>query len=159
MRRKDREVSDLHQQLEIVRRCDSCCIAINDPDRDAPYIVELSFGLEHMEDKDILYVHSAEEGRKLELLAQDPRVSFFMSCGHELVYDAERQMCTMNDESVSGYGIMRLLSAQEALHGLDVLMDHYYPHEHRSYHKKAADSTAVYGLDILSMTAKKRKKK
>ena len=108
MRRKDREVSDLRQQLEIVRRCDSCCIAINDPDQDAPYIVELSFGLEHLEDKDILYVHSAKEGRKLELLAQDPHVSFFMSCGHELVYDAERQMCTMNYESVSGYGIMRL---------------------------------------------------
>ena len=159
MRRKDREVSDLRQQLEIVRRCDSCCIAINDPDQDAPYIVELSFGLEHLVDKDILYVHSAKEGRKLELLAQDPHVSFFMSCGHELVYDAERQMCTMNYESVSGYGIMRLLSAQEALHGLDVLMDHYYPHERRPYHKKAADSTAVYGLEILSMTAKKRKKK
>lgn len=86
-------------------------------------------------------------------------MSFFMSCGHELVYDTERQMCTMNYESVSGYGIMRLLSAQEALHGLDVLMDHYYPHERRPYHKKAADSTAVYGLEILSMTAKKRKKK
>ena len=106
-----------------------------------------------------MYVHSAKEGRKLELLAQDPHVSFFMSCGHELVYDTERQMCTMNYESVSGYGIMRLLSAQEALHGLDVLMDHYYPHERRPYHKKAADSTAVYGLEILSMTAKKRKKK
>ena len=63
-------------------------------------------------------------------------------------------MCTMNYESVSGYGIMRLLSAQEALHGLDVLMDHYYPHERRPYHKKAADSTAVYGLDQRAVQIK-----
>lgn len=159
MRRKDREVSDLRQQLEIVRRCDSCCIAINDPDQDAPYIVELSFGMEHADGKTMLYFHSATEGKKLDLIRQDVRVSFFMSCGHALVYDEAHQMCTMNYESVSGQGIMRMLSGSEALHGLDVLMAHYYPDAHKGYDARTAAVTAVYGLEIRSMTAKKREKK
>ncbi len=88
----------------------------------------------------MLYFHSATEGKKLDLIRQDARVSFFMSCGHELVYDAARQMCTMNYESVSGYGIMRMLSGSEALHGLDVLMAHYYPDDRHKDKKAAARS-------------------
>ena len=84
MRRSDREVTELCQQLEIIQRCDSCCLAMHDAQAETPYLVELSFGMEHADGKTMLYFHSATEGKKLDLIRQDARVSFFMSCGTQI---------------------------------------------------------------------------
>lgn len=45
MRRKDREITDFHELIEIMKKCDVCRIALKDEDG-YPYIVPLNFGLE-----------------------------------------------------------------------------------------------------------------
>lgn len=32
MRRKDREITDFHEMIEIIKKCDACTIALNDGD-------------------------------------------------------------------------------------------------------------------------------
>ena len=44
MRRKDREIKDFNEIIEIIRKCDVCRIALHDGD--FPYIVPLNFGLD-----------------------------------------------------------------------------------------------------------------
>ena len=44
MRRKDREITDFNEIIEIIKKCDVCRIALND--EDFPYIVPLNFGLD-----------------------------------------------------------------------------------------------------------------
>ena len=44
MRRKDREITDFNEIIEIIKKCDVCRIAMNDGD--FPYIVPLNFGLD-----------------------------------------------------------------------------------------------------------------
>ena len=44
MRRKDREITDFNEMLEIMKKCDVCRIALND--EEFPYIVPLNFGLD-----------------------------------------------------------------------------------------------------------------
>ena len=44
MRRKDREVTDFHEIIGIMKKCDSCIVAMNDGD--FPYVVPMNFGLE-----------------------------------------------------------------------------------------------------------------
>ena len=69
MRRKDREITDFNEIIEIIRKCDCCRLAFND--KDFPYIVPLNFGLHVDGDKVELYFHCAKEGTKLDLIRQD----------------------------------------------------------------------------------------
>ena len=46
MIRADREITDREQQLAILRDCDVCRIALNDPATGVPYIVPLNFGVD-----------------------------------------------------------------------------------------------------------------
>ena len=43
MRRKDREVTDLSEIIEIMKNCDVCRLALNDDG--FPYILPLNFGM------------------------------------------------------------------------------------------------------------------
>ena len=42
MRRADREVKDVNEMIEIMKRCDVCRLALND--EGYPYILPLNFG-------------------------------------------------------------------------------------------------------------------
>ena len=61
MRRKDREITDKQDILEVMRKCDVCRIALHDGDY--PYIVPLNFGLQVENDMPVLYFHGALEGK------------------------------------------------------------------------------------------------
>lgn len=74
MRRKDREVSDILTLTNILSTCKTASIAMIDGDM--PYVVPLSYGYEIKEDSLILYFHCAREGRKLNILQANNKVSF-----------------------------------------------------------------------------------
>jgi nitroimidazol reductase NimA-like FMN-containing flavoprotein (pyridoxamine 5'-phosphate oxidase superfamily) len=66
MRRKDREVTDMNEIIEIIKKCDVCRLAFFD--KEYPYIVPLNFGYSYDGAKLELYFHGANAGKKLELL-------------------------------------------------------------------------------------------
>ena len=68
MRRKDREITDFHEIIEIIRKCDVCRLALND--EGYPYIVPLNFGLDVRGDQVYFYFHAAVKGKKLDLIAK-----------------------------------------------------------------------------------------
>ena len=87
MRRNDREITDFEEILAVMQRCDVCRLALHD--ETYPYILPLNFGLEVEGRQIALYFHGANAGKKYELIARDPHVSFEMDCGHQLVLDEE----------------------------------------------------------------------
>ena len=89
MRRRDREITDKQDILEVMRKCDVCRIALHDGDY--PYIVPLNFGLQVENDMPVLYFHGALEGKKYELIEKDNRASFEMDCGHQLILDKAQE--------------------------------------------------------------------
>ena len=60
MRRKDREITEWNELLEVVQLCDVCRLAINDGEY--PYILPLNFGYDAENGKITLYFHSARDG-------------------------------------------------------------------------------------------------
>ena len=60
MRRKDREVTDLSEIIEIMKNCDVCRLALNDDG--FPYILPLNFG---MAVSSLLRRQRTEENRRL----------------------------------------------------------------------------------------------
>ena len=59
MRRKDREITDFNEIINIIKKCDVCRIALND--KDFPYIVPLNFGYPG---KRSIFIFSLCHGRK-----------------------------------------------------------------------------------------------
>ena len=71
MRRSDREIADKSEIIRIIEKCDVCRLALSQ--NNAPYIVPMSFGYEYADNKLTIYFHCAKEGRKLDIIRENPR--------------------------------------------------------------------------------------
>jgi hypothetical protein len=110
--------------------------------------VPLCFGYEKGE----LYFHSATEGRKLEILKKNPRVSFEMDIDWELVRSGDH--CNMRYRSVIGFGNASLVEAQEdKRNSLDLIMRHYLQ-EPFAYPEATLKRTVIIKVEIEEMTGK-----
>ena len=87
MRRKDREITDMQQILSIVDRCKILRLGLFD--RDYPYVVPLHYGYEFFENRLVFYMHSATEGHKLALIADNPHVCVELDGDAELISGGE----------------------------------------------------------------------
>jgi shikimate kinase len=156
MRRHDRAIVSRAEQLEVIRQCEVCRLAISDGE--VPYLLPLSFGEEERDGALTLYFHGALTGTKYELFARHPRVSFEMDCAVEAHVDANACISTMYYKSVIGVGRIELLSGEEAEHGLRVLLAHYGQDEW-TFNPAALAQTQVFCLRVERMTAKARRRK
>lgn len=156
MRRKDRELSDFNEMIDVMKKCDVCRIAMHG--EEYPYMVPLNFGMEVEETQVTLYFHGALEGMKYELLERNPKVCFEMDCGHTLYTDMEKGNCTMCYESVIGFGVMEEVSEEEKAAALDILMEHYPVPAGFRYNEAVVPRTRVLKLTVERMTGKRRAK-
>jgi nitroimidazol reductase NimA-like FMN-containing flavoprotein (pyridoxamine 5'-phosphate oxidase superfamily) len=154
MRKKNREITEFDEILNIMKRCDVCRLALNDDGY--PYIIPLNFGIDISGEKISLIFHSALEGRKIDLIKNDNRASFEMDCGHMLQYFEDKGYCTMAYESVTGYGRIRILSEDEKHEALKKLMAHYHPGKDTYFNPAAISRTLVYALDVEQLTGKRK---
>ena len=155
MRRKDREIKEHNEIVEVIRNCDICRLGL--VDREYAYILPLNFGMEQDEEgKVTLYFHSALEGRKTELLKEGLKASFEMDTKHEIEYDEGRGYCTYYFESVMGRGTIHILNDDEKFEALKKLMDHYHPGANTYFNTAAIPRTLVYALEVEEMTGKRK---
>lgn len=155
MIRKDREITDLGEQLAILRDCDACRIALNDPETGFPYVIPLNFGLDVEGEQVYLYFHSARRGRKLDLIAQDNRATFEVDCDHRFIFYDERMSCTMGYRSVIGHGTIEMVPDDQKVAGLKILMRHYHEDDF-PFNPKTVPATTVWRLKVLDMVGKFR---
>lgn len=154
MRRKDAEVTCREKILAIMHKCDACFVSFMDGDY--PYTIPLSFGFAEEDGAVVLYFHGANEGKKLELLAQSAHVSFAMSCEHLVKLGDGACNSSMQYQSVCGRGQMTLLPAEQKAAALNCVMQHYAPGQIHTFPEKALQATAVMRLVASELTAKKR---
>ena len=157
MRRSDREITDIKEIVEIMRKCDVCRLALNDDGY--PYILPLNFGVGFDNEKITLYFHSALEGRKVQLMERDNRASFEMDCGHALQYFEDKGYCTYAYESVIGKGHITILDESEKLDALKKLMKQYHPDKEAGFSTAAIPRTLVYKLEVEEITGKRKNRK
>jgi nitroimidazol reductase NimA-like FMN-containing flavoprotein (pyridoxamine 5'-phosphate oxidase superfamily) len=157
MRRKDREITDFNEIIEIIKKCDVCRLALHDTEY--PYIVPLNFGFAVEEGKLTLYFHGASEGKKLDLIRKDNRAGFEMDCSHELVADSKTGNVTMTYESVIGFGIISFVEDNDKLKALDILMYHYPVEKDFELNLTVLPRMTMFKLSVQGMTAKRNMKR
>lgn len=156
MRRKDREILDIQEIEGIIRRCQVCRVAF--AAGDTPYIVPMSYGYERQGECFTLFFHCAGSGRKLDMMAQNPRVCFEMDGECRLVpgLDGHPEQCTMAYESVVGWGTARLVTDVGAKkHALGRLMVHYGEAGHGDYPEAALRAVTVFEVAVTECTGKR----
>ena len=153
MRRKDREITDFHEIIEIIKKCDVCRIALND--EEFPYIVPLNFGLDVEGEQVYFYFHAAMEGKKLELIEKDNRATFEMDCDHKFILYEERMSCTMGYASVIGHGYIENVADEDKYEALKILMRQYHAEDFQ-FNTDMMKVTSVLKMTITEMTGKRR---
>lgn len=154
MRRKDREITDIHEIKSIINDCKVIRLAIQS--EDVPYIVPLNFGFSEDDGRFTFYCHSAREGRKLDLLRRDPRVGFEMDCRGRL--DAADHPCGYGYfyASIIGTGTVYFPEGEEKLAALSALMHHMAGRED-VFTEDQAKSVTVLAIRVESLSAKSKK--
>lgn len=92
MRRNDRELKTMDDIFSVVKNCKVVHIAMVDNQK--PYVVALNFGFDRKGDHLILYLYSAQEGRKMDILRKNPTVYFQMDCANELIQGTTENPCS-----------------------------------------------------------------
>jgi nitroimidazol reductase NimA-like FMN-containing flavoprotein (pyridoxamine 5'-phosphate oxidase superfamily) len=148
MRRAEEEIKDREAMETILHRATVCRLGLC---RDSvPYVVPLSFGYRD----NVLYLHSAPQGRKMDTIRENPHVCFEVDIDQELVPADTPCAWTVRYRSVIGWGKARLVeSAEEKRAALDVILGHYAggPGEYR---QDALEKVTVIAVEIDRMTGK-----
>lgn len=145
MRRKDRERTEKAFLDQVLAEAEELWVGFNTGG--APYVLPLNFA--HVDGS--LYLHCAVEGRKLELIRQDPRVGFSTAAGIVIV----REKFTTRYRSVCGVGRAVILEdAAERQRALDIISERYQALCPRPASEKMLARTAVIRIDIEEITGK-----
>lgn len=156
MRRKEREVSNKEEIIEIMKKCDVCRIAFFD--QDYPYILPLNFGIAKNENEIELYFHCANVGKKLSLIQANPNVGFEMDCSHNLITGEKACDYTMEYESVCGDGIIELLEEDQKINALTTLMKQYSAEHSFEFNENHLKAVTVFKLKVHHITGKRLKR-
>ena len=150
MRKKDREITDTSEIEKILKRGEVISVAMCQGDQ--PYILPFNYGFLN----GLIYIHSATKGFKLDVLTQNPKVSFNVITDVQLLPADKPQDCSVAYSSVVGFGHVRIVEdPAEKLAALEAVMVQYYPkNEAWQYPEKVVTACTVWCIEIDHLTEK-----
>ena len=80
-------ITDKQEQEDIIRKCDSCAMSMVDTNGD-PYVVMMNYGYED----GVIYFHGDPNGRKMDILKENPKICLTMSTEHSIYYQNENNI-------------------------------------------------------------------
>ena len=155
MRRQDREVKDKKEIEEIIKQCKTCHVAMVDDGM--PYVVPLSYGYRFLDDTTLeLYLHSALEGRKLQILRKNNNVCFEISHEGEPVHAEIPCNSGYYFSSVIGNGkVVFIEDIAEKCTALSVMFKHQSGKD-VVFNANQAQNVCVYKVVSTDFTGKKK---
>ena len=119
MRRKDKALSDPREVEAILRGASVLHLGLCRGDE--PYVVPMNYGYADGR----IYLHGGPGGLKFEMLAANPRVSFAVETGVELVPSSDPCDWSVRYRSVIGLGTAKFLETpEEKARGLNAITAH-----------------------------------
>jgi nitroimidazol reductase NimA-like FMN-containing flavoprotein (pyridoxamine 5'-phosphate oxidase superfamily) len=119
---------------------------------DHPYLVPLNYGY-----KDgFLFFHSSPHGKKLEILKDNPHISFAAQDRVVLKQGASACKFGMRYASVIGSGTAEIITeSSEKEKGLDVILEHYHVDQEK-YTQASLDDLVIIRVEIDEFSYKEK---
>lgn len=157
MRRKDREITQTDDIFSVIEGCSTVRVAM--ADGNMPYVVALNFGFDRQGDTLILYLHSAAQGRKIDILKRNPNVYFQMDCsqGPTPGIPGNPCSCSWKFDSVMGSGqAVFLTEPAQKEHALNrILQCAGNAEETFAFPEKMLENTCVWQIVSEDFTGKR----
>ena len=153
MRRKDREITDLTKILEVMEKCICLHLGLNDNGR--VYIVPLNYGYDFQNGRFELYFHGAREGRKANVVQDNPMVGFEMECGYELKRNIAACDHTASYQSIIGEGKVCIIeNTEEKKRALNRIMLHNTGKGDWNFPEIMLRKTNVFRIEVEDISCK-----
>lgn len=151
MRRSDRQVSDLSQIYDILRRCDTVTLGLNGGSE--PYLIPMTFAAAMENGQIVVYFHSARGGRKWEILGRDPHVCVE---GHIYYKTVEKNGgITAQYESVIGTGVAEPVTEKaDKIAAFRLMLEQYKHSGFPAQSCKGLDHCDIFRVPLTEVSGK-----
>lgn len=145
----------VHENKEFIERtiakCKVCFVGLADADG-TPYVLPMNFGY-----KDgVIYLHSAQEGRSLDILKKNPKICITFSTDHALAFQHPEVACSyrMKAKSVIAWGNVRFEEDfDRKVEALDIIMKQYSDKDFK-YSDPAVRNVKIWEVVLDKITCK-----
>ena len=156
MRRADREITDINEKVDLIKKCKVCRIGLSE--NNMPYIIPLNYGYNFDNNILTLFFHSATEGKKFDIIKSNNNACFEIDCDTRLIEAETACDYGYAFRSIIGFGkIMILEDADEKINGLNQIMKHQtevetaYDFTHNDF-----KNVCVYKMVVKEFTGKQK---
>ena len=121
-----------------------------------PYVVPMNYGYCLENGKLVLYLHSALQGKKLDMIRANPKVFFELDCDR-VPFEGEKPcQYGLSYASVMGRGVARIVDdVEEKKKAMSILMKTQTEKDF-SFEDRLVSIVAVIRIDVAEYTAKHR---
>ena len=154
MTKRERQVTDPEQIRHILdaARVLHLGLAVNNE----PYVVPLNYGYIMENGKLVLYLHSAQRGKKLDMLRANPNVFFEMDCDRVPFESKLPCQYGMVYSSIMGRGVATIVEdVEEKKRAMTILMKTQSGKDFE-FNDRLVSMVAVVRVDVSEYTAKHR---
>lgn len=148
---KHREIH-LKEEIErLIRKCEVCVVSMVDQNN-LPYSIPMNFG--YINDNIIL--HSALEGKKIDILKNNSKVCIVFSTDHEMTKQSEKVACSysMKYRSILAFGSVEFITNNdEKVDCLNILMENYSDRTF-TYSDPAVNGVCVMKVKVEKLEAR-----
>ncbi|MFX1275968.1 MAG: pyridoxamine 5'-phosphate oxidase family protein [Promethearchaeota archaeon] len=149
MRKKEKEIVDKELLEKIIRRAKVCRIAMSL--NEIPYVIPVNYGYKD----NYLYIHSAREGKKLDILKQNNNVCVEMEIINEIIKADQPCKWSMKYQSMIGFGKAEIIdNIEEKIEALNILMDHYSPGQVHKFQERLIEKIVIIKIHLENITGK-----
>lgn len=155
MTRREREITDRTEIIDILNRCSIVHVGLVDGDE--PYVVPMNYGYTMDEDGHLtLYLHGATQGRKLDLMRKNPKVFMEMECDIQpFEGDVACRYGTAYKSLMARGKAVILEDPEEKMRGLSLFMKTQTGKDFE-FSERLVKVVSVIRIDVDEYTAKRR---
>jgi nitroimidazol reductase NimA-like FMN-containing flavoprotein (pyridoxamine 5'-phosphate oxidase superfamily) len=156
MRRKDKEIVNIDDKINIINKCGVCRLGLSDNNK--PYIIPLSYGYSFENNILTLFFHSALEGRKIDIIRNNKNACFEIDCDNKIIEAENPCKYGYAFKSIIGFGeILILETKEEKNNGLNKIMQHQTGKEiEYNFTEEELKNVMVYKMEIKEFTGKQK---
>ena len=154
MTKRERQITDENQIMRILDTAKVLHLGLAVDNE--PYVVPMNYGVAWEEGKLVLYLHSAVQGKKLDMIRANPKVFFEMDCDRMPFEGDKPCQYGLVYSSVMGRGTARIVEdVEEKKKAMSLLMKTQTDKDF-SFEDRLVSVVAVIRIDVEEYTAKHR---
>lgn len=149
MRRSQNEIKDRCEIEAILDEAMICRVAFCDGD--IPYVIPMNFAYKD----NCIYLHSAKEGRKIELLKKNVNVCVEAEADVKLIKEKDPCNWSASYRCAIGTGVASIISSpEEKSTAIDLIVKKYTGDPSPSYSQQSYDRIIAIKIELKSLTGK-----